>query len=152
MSTTRKVLTIIFSILIIAAFAFVLTWGIINWSKVKDGMAGNGLYTQDDVQNAYEDGFNKALADKDEYEELINGYRDTITTQNDLISQYTSEATALNNSIKDYQGQVARRIAGVSYEVHRKDRRKNCVQQRYVSILYLGHYGRGHSIDYRARG
>lgn len=107
MSTTRKVLTIIFSILIIAAFAFVLTWGIINWSKVKDGMAGNGLYTQDDVQNAYEDGFNKALADKDEYEELINGYRDTITTQNDLISQYTSEATALNNSIKDYQGQVA---------------------------------------------
>ncbi len=55
MSTTRKVLTIIFSILIVAAFAFVLTWGIINWSKVKEGMAGNGLYTQDDVQNAYED-------------------------------------------------------------------------------------------------
>lgn len=107
MSTTRKVLTIIFSILIIAAFAFVLTWGIINWSKVKDGMAGNGLYTQDDVQKSYEDGYNKALADKDEYDKLINGYRDTITTQNDLISQYTSEATALNNSIKDYQGQIA---------------------------------------------
>ena len=107
MSTTRKVLTIIFSILALLAFIFVLTWGIINWSKVKDGMAGNGLYTQDDVQNAYEDGYNKALADKDEYEELINGYRDTITTQNDLISQYTSEATALNNSIKDYQGQIS---------------------------------------------
>ena len=70
-------------------------------------MAGNGLYTQDDVQKSYEDGYNKALADKDEYDKLINGYRDTITTQNDLISQYTSEATALNNSIKDYQGQIA---------------------------------------------
>lgn len=107
MSTTKKVLTIIFSILIIGAFAFVLTWGIINWSKVKEGMSGNGLYTQDDVQNAYEDGYSTALTDKEEYDKLINSYRDTITTQNDLISQYTSEATALNNSIKDYQGQIA---------------------------------------------
>ena len=106
MSTTKKVLTIIFSILIVAAFAFVLTWGIINWSKVKEGMAGNGLYTQDDVQNAYEDGYNTALTDKEEYDNLINSYRDTITTQNDLISQYTSETNALNNSIKDYQGQI----------------------------------------------
>ena len=60
MSTTRKVLTIIFSILIVGAFAFVLTWGIINWSKVKEGMAGNGLYTQDDVQKSYEDGYSTA--------------------------------------------------------------------------------------------
>ncbi len=106
MSTTKKVLTIIFSILIIGVFVFLLTWGIINWSKVKDGMAGNGLYTQEDVQKSYEDGYSTALKDKDEYDKLINSYRDTITTQNDLISQYTSEATALNNSIKDYQGQI----------------------------------------------
>ncbi len=106
MSTTKKVLTIIFSILIIGVFAFLLTWGIINWSKVKDGMAGNGLYTQEDIQKSYEDGYSTALKDKDEYDKLINSYRDTITTQNDLISQYTSEATALNNSIKDYQAQI----------------------------------------------
>ena len=52
MSTTKKVLTAIFSILIIGAFAFLLTWGIINWSKVKDGMAGNGLYTEEDIQKS----------------------------------------------------------------------------------------------------
>ena len=107
MSTTKKVLTAIFSVLIIGAFAFLITWGVINWSKVKDGMAGNGLYTQDDVQNAYEDGYSTALTDKEEYDKLINSYRDTITTQNDLISQYTSEAASLNNSIKDYKAQVA---------------------------------------------
>lgn len=106
MSTTRKVLTIIFSILIIGAFAFILTWGIINWSRVKEGMSGSGLYTQDDIQSAYEDGYSTALADKEEYDKLINSYRDTITTQNDLISQYTSEANALNGTIKDYQNQV----------------------------------------------
>ena len=106
MSTTKKVLTAIFSVIIIGVFAFLITWGVINWTKVKEGMAGNGLYTQDDVQNAYEDGYSSALTDKEEYDKLINSYRDTITTQNDLISQYTSEATALNNSIKDYQGQI----------------------------------------------
>jgi len=106
MSTTKKVLTAIFSILIIGAFAFLLTWGIINFEKVKDGMAGNGLYSQEDIQKSYEDGYSTALKDKDEYDKLINSYRDTITTQNDLISQYTSEATALNNSIKDYQAQI----------------------------------------------
>lgn len=106
MSTTKKVLTIIFSILIVGAFAFVLTWGIINWSKVKEGMAGNGLYTQDDVQKSYEDGYSTALKDKEEYEKLITGYRDTITTQNDLISQHTSEVNSLNSSIKDYQAQI----------------------------------------------
>lgn len=106
MSTTKKVLTIVFSILIIAAFAFALTWGIINWNKVKAGMSGNGLYTQDDVQNSYEDGYNTALSDKEEYDKLINSYRDTITTQTDLISQYASEANALNSSIKDHEGQI----------------------------------------------
>ena len=105
--STKKILTIVFSILIIAAFAFAITWGVINWSKVKAGMSGNGLYTKDDVQNSYEDGYNTALSDKEEYDKLINSYRDTIATQNDLISQYAGEATMLNNSIKEYQGQIA---------------------------------------------
>jgi len=106
MSTTKKVLIIISAIVLLAAFIFAITWGIINWSKVKEGMKGNGLYTQEDIQKSYEDGFNKALSDKDEYEKLINSYKDTITTQNDLISQHTSEVAILNNSIKDYTEQV----------------------------------------------
>lgn len=106
MSTTKKVLTIIFSVLIVGAFAFVLTWGIINWSKVKEGMSGNGLYTQEDIQNAFEDGYGKALADKAEYEKLINSYKDTITTQSMLVTQYKNEALALTNSNKEYQSQV----------------------------------------------
>ena len=105
--STKKIIGIVFSVLFIGVFVFVLVWGIINFDKVKAGMSGNGLYTQEDIQNAYEDGYNTALSDKEEYDELINSYRDTITTQNDLISQYSSEATALNNSIKDYQGQIA---------------------------------------------
>lgn len=95
---TKKILTIVFSVLVIGVFAFLLTWGIINWSKVKEGMAGNGLYTQTDVQNAYEDGYNTALSDKEEYDDLINEYRDTITTLTDNISQLNSEKSSLTRS------------------------------------------------------
>ena len=40
---TKKVLGIIFSVLFIGAFAFVLSWGIINFNKVQDGLSGTGV-------------------------------------------------------------------------------------------------------------
>lgn len=103
---TRKVLGIIFSILFVGAFTFVLCWGIINFNKVKEGMSGTGVYTQEDVNNAYQDGYDTALEDKAEYDELINSYRDTITTQTDQISQLSSQVTNLTNNNKDYANQI----------------------------------------------
>ncbi len=107
MSTTKKVLIAIFSILIIAAFAFLITWGIINFNKVKEGMSGAGLYTKDDVDKAYDDGYNTALKNKTEYEDLINSYKDTITMQTDAVAKLNSEKSALDKSLKDCQEQAA---------------------------------------------
>ena len=103
---TKKILGIIFSILFVCAFGFVLSWGIINFNKVKDGMSGTELYTQEDLNSAYQDGYNTALTDKEEYDELINGYRDNITTLNDTISQLNSQITTLTNTNKDCQNQI----------------------------------------------
>lgn len=103
---TKKVLGIIFSLLFLGAFAFVLSWGIINFNKVKDSMSGTQIYDSEDINKAYQDGYDTALKDKEEYTELINGYRDTITTLNDNISQLNSQITALTNSNKDYANQV----------------------------------------------
>ncbi len=103
---TKKVLGIIFSILFVGAFIFALTWGIINFNKVKEGMSGTGVYTEQDLNNAYEDGYNTALSDKEGFEKLINSYRDTITTQSDQISQLNSEVSNLKNTNKDYKTQV----------------------------------------------
>lgn len=104
---TKKILGIIFSIVFISAFAFVLTWGIINFNKVKQGMSGTELYTQEDLNNAYEDGYGTALQDKDEYDKLISGYRDNITELNDTISKLNSQVIALTNSNKDYSTQIS---------------------------------------------
>ncbi len=103
---TKKVLGIIFSLLFVGAFVFVLSWGIINFNKVKDGMSGTGVYTKEDINKSYEDGYNTALTDKEEYTKLIASYRDTITTLNDNISQLNSQVTVLQNNNKDYSNQI----------------------------------------------
>ncbi len=105
---TKKVLTWVFSLLFAVAFIFVLCWGIINFNKVKDGMSGSGVYTQKDLNNAYQDGYETALTNKEEYEILINGYRDKITTLNDTISQLNSQIGTLTNNNKDYQNEITR--------------------------------------------
>lgn len=104
---TKKLLAIIFSLVFVAIFGFVLSWGIINFNKVKDGMSGTELYTSEDLKNSYQDGYDTALSNKSEYEDLINGYRDTITTLNDSISSLNSQITSLKSSNKDAQNQIA---------------------------------------------
>lgn len=106
MSATKKILIIIFSLLLIGVLAFLITWGVINFNKVKDLMSGTGIYNKTDVDNAYNDGYNTALKDKDEWDKLLNDYRDTITVQTDTISQLNSDKSALDKSIKDYETQL----------------------------------------------
>ncbi|MBR1984740.1 MAG: InlB B-repeat-containing protein, partial [Clostridia bacterium] len=98
---TKKVLSIIFSLLFVGAFAFVLVWGITNFNKVQEGLSGTGLYTQEDSNKAYEDGYDKALTDKAEYEELINSYRDTITTLTDQVTLLTYANQDCETQIKN---------------------------------------------------
>lgn len=103
---TKKILGIVFSALFVALFGFVLTWGIINFNKVKDAMSGTELYTQEDLNNAYQDGYDTALTNKDEYDTLINGYRDNIISLNDTISQLNSQISSLNATNKDCNYQI----------------------------------------------
>ena len=98
---TKKVLSLIFSLLFVGAFAFVLVWGITNFNKVQEGLSGTGLYTQEDLNKAYEDGYDTALTDKAEYEELINSYRDTITTLTDQVTLLTYANQDCETQIKN---------------------------------------------------
>jgi len=107
MTTTNKVLVIIFSTLLVGVLAFLTFWGVNNYNKVQDALSGANIYTEIDLDNAYQDGYDTALENKDEYDELINGYRDTITTQTDSISQLNSRITTLINDNRDYAIQIS---------------------------------------------
>lgn len=86
---TKQILTTIFGFLIVAILAFVVIWSVINFDKVKDGMSGSGVYTYEDIQNAFEDGYNTALVNKAEYLETIENLKkqlDELSNTESLIT------------------------------------------------------------------
>lgn len=103
---TKKILSIIFSLVFISGLAFSITWGVINFNKVKTGMANTGVYTNEDLNKSYEDGYSNALKDKAEYTALIAEYRDTITSLNDKISQLNFQITTLTSNNQACNSQI----------------------------------------------
>ena len=103
---TKKILSIIFSLVFISGLAFSITWGVINFNKVKTGMANTGVYTNEDLNKSYEDGYSNALKDKAEYTALIAEYRDTITSLNAKISQMNFQITTLTNNNQACNSQI----------------------------------------------
>lgn len=89
----KKILYILFSGILIVGLGLAICWTVINFNKVEDGLSGAGIYTEEDLNNSYNDGYNTALSDKEEYVKLINQYRDEITTLNEKISKLTVSNT-----------------------------------------------------------
>lgn len=102
----KKILIILFSIIVSLGLAFTITWGVINFNKVKDGMSGTGLYTETDLNKAHTDGYNQAIKDKAQYLVLIEEYRNTIATLNDTVSQLKFQVNTLTANNKDYSTQI----------------------------------------------
>ena len=67
----NNILTIILSIVLIVAIGFGIYWAVNNIGKVTDTVNGTNLYTYEDIQKSYSDGYNTALENKSEYDELI---------------------------------------------------------------------------------
>ena len=61
MSTTGKIFTVIFSILLVGLIAFGIIWGVNNSNSLKEGLSGSNLYTEEDLKKAHEEGYNEAL-------------------------------------------------------------------------------------------
>lgn len=99
----KQIVGLVISLVLLAALALGITWVVLNFDKVKAGMDGTGLYTKEDIEKSYEDGYTKALEDKAEYERLIQQYRDSVTELSDTISQLNSEVTSLTNSNRDLE-------------------------------------------------
>jgi len=103
---TKKILSIVFSLVFMFVLAFSISWGVINFNKVRTGMASTGVYTNEDLTKSYEDGYDNALKDKAEYTATIAECRDTITSLNDKISQLNFQITNLNENNQEYKEQI----------------------------------------------
>lgn len=120
MSTAGKVIGGIAITALVGALGFTSYWTIKNWDKVKTGVSGADLYTREDIDNSYKDGYNTALKNKEEYlkqietlkakiEELnktIVNNNDRINLLNITISNNEATITSLNSQITSLQAQV----------------------------------------------
>ena len=103
----KKILYILFSGILIIGLGLAICWTVINFNKVEDGLSGAGIYTEEDLNNSYNDGYNTALSDKEEYTKLIDSYRDTITSNTDEISKLNNQVSILTKNNKDYASQIS---------------------------------------------
>ncbi len=102
MSDTKRVLIIIVSTILIGAVIFFVVWGVINFDAVKKAMSGTALYTQEDLDNAYRDGYDTAFTDKKDYLTQIEDLRKKLDSAkadySALESDYNAKVSELNAS------------------------------------------------------
>lgn len=104
---------IIATLLVVGAFTFCLVWTITNWDTVKNAVTnGTNIATEEDVNNAFKDGYNEGIKDKDNYTALVNDYKskyeaevkknqDYAKLSNDFtLLQAQFEALTKNNNVK----------------------------------------------------
>jgi len=101
----KQIAGLIVSILLVGVFTFLIAWGVINFDKVQQGLRGTGLYTEDDLTKAYEDGYNTALKNQGKYEALITEYRVKMTElESNLINEslLNAELKMTINALTEY--------------------------------------------------
>ena len=103
---TKNIVKVVLCSLIIGALIFVVVWAVGNFGVVKQAMSGTNIYTYEDIEKAYEDGYNTALADKEEYVKLIEQYRDDLT-------ELQATVKALNVDLAEAQALYGKQSAEV---------------------------------------
>lgn len=113
-----KIAAIILSVILLAGALFCVCWTFINFDKVTKAMSGTALYTAEDLQAAYDDGYNDANFDKSTYDGLISSYRAKIDELENSLAPlqaqydklnglYNELITAYDNLSEDYTAAVA---------------------------------------------
>ena len=103
---TKKIVISILSFIVIGALVFCIVWGVNNYEVIKQAMDGTALYTKDDIDSAYQDGYDTALKDKQDYVTLIAQYRATI----DELKNEKNSLTAEINQAKHDKSQLSEEV------------------------------------------
>lgn len=103
-------LIIMYSLLAIGIGTLVF-WGVRNAKRLESALNGTSLYTKEDLDNSYNDGYKDALEDKDSYVKLINEYKTNLLNLTDANTQLKSQITKLENNNLDQKTKIASLMA-----------------------------------------
>lgn len=112
--TWVKIVSVIASLALIAALGFCVVWTCTNFSRVQDMMSGTGIYNKQDLDNAFHDGYDTGVVDKNGFETLINDYRDKIS----VLRTEKAELEKLRETaerVPDLENQIAELQQSITY-------------------------------------
>lgn len=95
----KKIITILCVSLFVGVLAFIGVWSVINFEDLKLAISGTQIYTREDVDNAYQDGYDKALENKTDYDVLLSDYREQISILTDEVSKLKYDLSVAEDSI-----------------------------------------------------
>lgn len=118
---TKKIIIGILIFVMVGTITFGIVWIVRNKDALSVAMSGTALYTKDDIDAAYKDGYDNALLNKQDYVTQIEELRATLGTltsekaalekqRDDYKSQYgasSAEVERLNNQIAEKDEQIA---------------------------------------------
>ena len=91
----KKILISIFSLILVGCLVFCVVWTIVNFEKVEQGISGTSLYTKEDVDAAYKDGYDTAVKDKEELLLDIDDLREALSKKETELQNLENQAFGL---------------------------------------------------------
>ena len=90
-SNAKPIVVTIVSLIIITLATIAIVWLAQNWNKLEQGMDGSNLYTYEDLQSSYEDGYNTAIKNEESYLQQIQELKNSLDlekNQNNALVEY----------------------------------------------------------------
>lgn len=133
----KKILSILFSTLIILVLGFVILWGVLNFNKIEDAIDSSSIYTKEDIDKAYSDGYNQALDNKAEYITLIAQYKDSISIMTDSINTLTIQNTEYATTLDTLSAQLESLQSNYDDALENIDTKNNKITELVLEIKSL---------------
>lgn len=113
----KSIVLTILSVIFIGLLSFGIIWTINNFDKIKLAFSGTSLYTKEDVDAAYQDGYDTAVTDKQDLLTQITSLRaqldernNTINVLNKKLANYnalSTEAASLRAKVTELEKEVS---------------------------------------------
>lgn len=113
----KSIVLTVLSVIFIGLLSFGIIWTINNFDKIKLAFSGTSLYTKEDVDAAYQDGYDTAVTDKQDLLTQITSLRaqldernNTINVLNKKLANYnalSTEAASLRAKVTELEKEVS---------------------------------------------
>lgn len=110
----KKFLITIISLILVAALGFGIYWSVVNFSTVKDTLDGANIYTQADVDAAYNDGYGEGNKNEESHLKELEGYKSLVNSLKDEIVKLEGNITSLSSQVDTLQGLCDSKDATIS--------------------------------------